>query len=283
MSNYDKFYHSYVYRFDNIKNNKWYIGARWNYYCDPSDDEYTSSSDNPEFREALANGELKKTVICEFNKTNLPVTVVYDDEVITITDVVTLALWVEDQLIRSGWRKYGKKSSYNRRAQFKKNIAFNSSSEALSKAQKLRWTDELRKLKSESSKGESNPFYGKHHTNEFKEEDRKRTTKLWEDPEFRKMMSDAHKGKIFIHKDGITKYINPDEFPYYEGLGYERGRANKCEHPYQNPNKGLNISKSKKGIPATRALWKDPQGNEHNMSITNAKRFHSDWVMIKRI
>ncbi len=63
--------------------------------------------------------------------------------------------------------------------------------------------------------GENNTFYGKHHTDEAKEN------------------CGINKGTIYVNKEGINKRIRPSELDFYLEKGYSKGmfkKSNKGSH-----------------------------------------------------
>lgn len=56
--------------------------------------------------------------------------------------------------------------------------------------------------------GSDNPFYNKHHSDETKQ-----------------AIGGSKKGRISITNGDINKFIYPDEYPFYESLGYRKGQT----------------------------------------------------------
>ena len=112
---------------------------------------------------------------------------------------------------------------------------------------------------SESLKGEGNPNYGKHYTpeasrrqseaqkrrfsinpiynkgvpmsEEQKEKVSNSVSELWNDEDYRRRQSEAHSGKVWMHRqESLEKiYILEEQIVEYERLGWKRGRGRSCK------------------------------------------------------
>ncbi len=74
--------------------------------------------------------------------------------------------------------------------------------------------------------GENHPWFGKQHTEETKAKMRAKSKGRKFSEDFKKKISDAAKGRIFINKDGKNKRVYPDEFnTIYQSEGWIKGRV----------------------------------------------------------
>lgn len=97
-------------------------------------------------------------------------------------------------------------------------------------------SEETHRLKSEAVKGEKNPMYGRHHSEESNQKNRESHLGKKASLETRRLMSENRKnnpkfrppnlkGRIAITNGEVTKMINPEDFTSYASLGYYKGRA----------------------------------------------------------
>ena len=71
------------------------------------------------------------------------------------------------------------------------------------------YTDEERKARSERTKGDKNPFYGKTHTNDTKERIREAARQQWQKTKY-----------VWVNNGSVTKRVPSDQIPE----GFVRGR-----------------------------------------------------------
>lgn len=82
--------------------------------------------------------------------------------------------------------------------------------------------------------GENNGFYGKKHSDKTKQILSERM----------KGESNYNYGKIIYHKDDKHKYINVEEIPYYESLGWTKGMSENARHKISQNNNGRKMPES---------------------------------------
>ena len=88
--------------------------------------------------------------------------------------------------------------------------------------------EETRKRRSESLRGENNPFYGKTLSNEHKKKISETLKGKILSEETRKKIIEAckgnNRGRIWINNSVVNKFIHPEELDKYLSLGFVRGR-----------------------------------------------------------
>ena len=104
-------------------------------------------------------------------------------------------------------------------------------------------------------RGKNNPMYGKHHPEESIEKNRQSNLNYYstnrnyfdslskeEQDKFRFISGNAARGKIWIYKDKIRKYILPEELDKYIKDGWTKGRPSEI---ISKGNKNRDLSKSR--------------------------------------
>ena len=277
----------YTYSIKNLENGKFYIGSR-TAKCmlnrKPEDDlgvKYFSSSKDKELRQAIKDGNVKYTVLQE-----------YDDAKVC---------WrAEQQLIAIYWKFFGKDMSYNHSCvNCNGEVIFSTSSTSpseetrkkMSAAKKgLHLSEETRKKLSVARKG-SHPseetrkklsavLKGSHHTEETKVKiSEANKGKHYLSEESRKKLSEANKGKHYLSEESRKKLSEANKGKHHSDEAktkiseFQKGRPKSTEHRKK-------ISESLKGKPQKKFYWQTNEGEIKEMDKANAMRYHKDWILL---
>lgn len=230
---------AYIYTYVNKETGKTYIGSRSAYKGSCYDDfniKYFSSSRNKEFRQDMADGKLDGFIVLIINE----------------EDANKKIQEIEAQMISSYWEKFGKEKSYNLHNKSKWNTVGRS---PWNKGKPKEQQPGYGKKRPGINKGEKNPFYGKHHSEETKAK-----------------MSEALKGKEVSEeaKEKISK----------ANKGKKRSKEF-CKRMSEIAKNRTGVKNPFYGKTHKKYKWISPEGEIKEMSICCAHRHHPDWIMIE--